>query len=1002
MYKHYGTSDDVFVDREEHIEWMNNALERCKTESVVLHLKGIGGIGKSSLLNHWVNTHEKTVRLDCYQYSDFFQRLNILAKGAVVQGIKLQRFDILWQIRQRFVEGVEPVKEEGRTWAKEVVMAIPFIGSLASIGSAISAVGSKVTPKLKGKYGAIGKWLQEQLGKNYVECLLEVLWKEPRRAEFLYLSAFLEDINDRDDQTLPVLFLFDHFEHIDDLNAQWRYRKKRISESELWTIFLSNLSNCVGVLASRRPATKSKGIHIEETELLELDRESCFEMLELQEVANKELQERIVSVSGGNPFVLDTICDMLETGDVSIEDLDCLQADTLEDVRLKTWRRLFSRAEGLYDMVNRAGLVPHFNKDVMTIIAPSMTGDQWDRLKGLSFVRERSDGTYVLHELAKELVVSELGNRLGEITKEVADRLENAYEKESDLSLLGMAISVLSHFSSDDSISKLRGHIDDLVEDGLIKEALLLLNSVILESDDGHFILRGLQGKLLWRANRIVEAEIELRSSIEYFQSFSGNISLNHKQFFADCFTQLGYTLYRLLDINNARNAFQEAINLQRDLVSTAGHEHAIDLGLSLIDLSRLILEREPDTAERLALEAIRILNQTDDKNDVIRLAKLTKAYDTLGLARGNLFKWDEEETALREALKIQQEILNLKPDSPSVLNRLAAAFNNLGYAIWKWGREKETLDLIEQSEYYNRKAAALQLDTYRWSLAISLQNCGFQYLRMRNLILAERYFREATDLLENRPPDVEGYWLGQFGYVLSGLSYVCLEKGEFQESIELVNKAVEIRRELMKIAPWNPGFGFALNVSGIVHSVTKNKAIAEESFKEAVEILEGAITDPQHVPLFLASSKNNYGVHLLRLGRLSEAIDMLGEVVQILRDYMKLAPELHPGWFAVILTNLAVAYKQNDNLGDAEKLLKEALNLESRLMEIAPESYHYFREYTLRVYSSLCIQKGEGNRGESLLSEASEMSQRFSDLVITSYSSILESDDEARFLVIY
>ena len=212
VYKHYETSDDVFVDREEYIEWMDEALVRCKKRSVVLHLKGIGGIGKSSLLNHWVNTHEKSIRLDCYQYSDFFQRLNILAKGAVLQGKKLQRFDILWQIRQRFVEGVEPVKEEGREWAKEVVMAIPFIGSLASIGSAINAVSSKVTPKLKGKYGMIGKWLQEKLGKNHIKQLLEILWKDPRRAEFLYLDAFLEDINSRDNPSIPILFLLDHFE----------------------------------------------------------------------------------------------------------------------------------------------------------------------------------------------------------------------------------------------------------------------------------------------------------------------------------------------------------------------------------------------------------------------------------------------------------------------------------------------------------------------------------------------------------------------------------------------------------------------------------------------------------------------------------------------------------------------------------------------------------------------------------------------------------------------
>ena len=51
VYKDFETSDDVFVDKEEHIEWMNEALERCKKRSVVLLLKRIGGIGKSSLLN---------------------------------------------------------------------------------------------------------------------------------------------------------------------------------------------------------------------------------------------------------------------------------------------------------------------------------------------------------------------------------------------------------------------------------------------------------------------------------------------------------------------------------------------------------------------------------------------------------------------------------------------------------------------------------------------------------------------------------------------------------------------------------------------------------------------------------------------------------------------------------------------------------------------------------------------------------------------------------------
>jgi hypothetical protein len=90
MYKHYESAETIFVDREEYIEWMNEALRRCKEKSVVLHLHGIGGIGKSSLLDYWSRTIESTIRLDCEQYTEFYHRLNVLAKGAVYLGVKLE------------------------------------------------------------------------------------------------------------------------------------------------------------------------------------------------------------------------------------------------------------------------------------------------------------------------------------------------------------------------------------------------------------------------------------------------------------------------------------------------------------------------------------------------------------------------------------------------------------------------------------------------------------------------------------------------------------------------------------------------------------------------------------------------------------------------------------------------------------------------------------------------------------------------------------------------
>ena len=138
MYEHFQPSERIFVDREEHLTWMDEALKRCKEKSIVMHLRGIGGIGKSSLLEYWNKSIERSIRLDCQQHSEYYSRLDIIAKRAVRLGISLQRFDLLWHIRKRFVEGVEPAQETGREWAKDILSAIPFIGSLLEIGAAIS------------------------------------------------------------------------------------------------------------------------------------------------------------------------------------------------------------------------------------------------------------------------------------------------------------------------------------------------------------------------------------------------------------------------------------------------------------------------------------------------------------------------------------------------------------------------------------------------------------------------------------------------------------------------------------------------------------------------------------------------------------------------------------------------------------------------------------------------------------------------------------------------
>ncbi|MFX0108992.1 MAG: hypothetical protein ACFE7R_11960, partial [Candidatus Hodarchaeota archaeon] len=234
---------------------------------------------------------------------------------------------------------------------------------------------------------------------------------------------------------------------------------------ELWYIFVSKLENCVGVIASRRgvPELTDKELVVEEKELTELDAESCIELLNQRGVIDALLQERIVSVSGGNPFVIDAICDMHEAHELSLNEIEHLRADTLGDVRLKTWRRLFSHAKDLLNLVDRAGLIPSFDRESMNIIAPEMKTDQWERLTRLSFVKPRSNGSWVLHDLARDLVRAELGSQLNTLVPEVSRLLAQASEDKKEPALLGFALSAKAIESEENAINEIRILMNDLI-----------------------------------------------------------------------------------------------------------------------------------------------------------------------------------------------------------------------------------------------------------------------------------------------------------------------------------------------------------------------------------------------------------------------------------------------------------------------------------------------------------------------------------------------------------
>jgi len=988
VYKHYQTSDDVFVDREEHIEWMNKALERCKKKSIVLHLKGIGGIGKSSLLNHWVNTHEKTIRLDCEQYSEFYQRLNILAKGAVLQGVRLQRFDILWQIRQRFVEGVEPVKEEGREWAKEVVMAIPFIGSLASIGSAINAVGAKVTPMLKGKYGTIGKWLQETLGKNYVEQLLQFLWKEPRRAEFLYLEALLEDVNNRENPSIPILLLLDHFEYVDDEKTQWKYDGKRITETELWSIFLSNLSHCVGVMASRRSAAKNKIVEIEETELTEFDRASCIEMLELQGVVDRELQERIVSVSGGNPFVLDVICDMINTSDLYVSDIEDLRADTLAEVRLKVWRRLFSEAKGLHNLINRAGLVPYFDEQIMHIIAPELTPDSWDHLKRLSFVTIRSDGTFVLHDLAEDLVRAELGKQLTLLGEEVSSLLARESEEEHNPSLLGMALSVRALYSEEEAIQRARNIIFKLIRRESTKDALEILRNLSFKTKKGKTEHQGMSGWALYVETRYAEAEAAVRDAVGNFEELATKDFPNNGVSLGIYLSVLGDLLFNTSRYEEGEECFIHAIDIQRQFTSTSIIGNLENLAETLCRFGFYlanVLNRQ-DEALPLAQEAVEIYRQAKNQD------QLPWALNTLATMQVDI---TQRVKSYQEALDLQRELCTQDPNNARLKAVLAAIGGNLALNLWFLGRITEAEELYREVIKERRELDDIDHDVYEWRLSNALRWYAEFLCYTGQISKVEPVLNESLQMFEKLDQEeLRVYDLDLADQLFNHARFLII-CGDTSRASSVLSRAEGLLREKAKKEeyPYQAKILLAINISTIslaLYRRTLKLVDAKREMNEATKFLKAQRNQSSWNEYLLGQALNNFGAFYLCVDKPFKAKNLLEDALSTIKKQQNVVPSYSKHDYALSMSNLAITHRKLEELREARRLYQESLGLFEEIIHLIPSKFQYNTTLTRNNYSLLLRELGMLEDAYSQISEAVDIQKQFVEIEAQFFEPIL------------
>ncbi|MFX0170090.1 MAG: tetratricopeptide repeat protein [Candidatus Hodarchaeota archaeon] len=952
MYRRFEPSARIFVNREEYLEWMDAALKRCKGQSVVLHLRGMGGIGKSSLLDYWHSNLDAVIPLDCQVHPDIYSRINILAKGAAQLGVKLPRFTFLWQLRQRFVEGVEPVKKEGQEWIKEVVSAVPFIGQITSVGNAIVAVAKKVAPTLKRKFGTLGDWLENRLGKDHVKKLLEILWKEPEHAQFLFLDAFLEDINNRKAVDDAIVVLMDHFEYVDDEKERWHYNGKPITETALWYVFLGALNNGVGVVASRKPLAPQHTEEIETFELNELDEQSSVELLRRRKIKKRDIQGKIVSVSGGNPYVISTFCDMADADALSLAEVENLRAETLEGVRLKSWKLLFRDATDLIVLLDRAALLPFFNRQVMLIVAPEMKTAQWNRLTSLSFVREREDGNYVLHNLAKELVIGELDDRLPIVTDEMTHAIEKASVDPADYILRGMALSVRALVSERDTMDRMNDIVQDLLQERHYTEALTLLESVRLESAEGRAMLHLLRGKAFRCLRRFVECEEALQNAVNMFRDLEEATADHSQKLVATALTELGYLFKDSNRLMEAETTLEEALSLWEAPTDHTSDNHRAELARTLLGLARLKFTNIRLTdGEAIVRRALQIYDDLSTTKPQLTEAGYAKGSFILGLMlmRANQFK--EAEAATQKALRHYEKLAKAQPDA--YLIDVSQCLSNLGILNVRQNNFSKAEIAYREAVNIRRDLAKQSPQLYLPNLARSLGRLAFFLsFYVKQLPESENAYREALGIIKkliDTEPDV---YLKDYANYQGKIATLYTETGRPTHAQEAFQDALSIQRDLVEKAP---EFHRLELVRMLIYYSIFLRWIgryddAEIALREALETTEEVAQQAQTSlwPIIAEVTGLNGLANLYRdTARLADAMGLLQKALKTSKPLKALRSNHQSILHAIVLNNYAIILRKQEELGKAEKSLREAIILTETLSKEIPE-------FTPRFYAPL------------------------------------------------
>jgi len=457
---------DFFVGRRKEIDIFMKMIEQRNSEAYpILNIVGIGGIGKSTLLRHYIKICEDKEDLPCALVDGRAENIKLgVVSGRVICNLP----EILKQWRDQLMEGRKGnlfrefdkdiqffnriLQKYWKTEKGEAADIGKLTGDIA--GSLVSATLTGVSGiVLGGVLGTVSSTLADAIGRTSSQLinagLDEMEMEFCLHIERKLASSFAQGINRLIEQTKCIVIMLDTFELMQSFQ-DW------IINYLLETDISGGLRL---IIAGRAPLDNSRWYdwsHIIKTlELESLATDAMCEFLVKHGVRNDDLIKKAEQITGGIPWALRLLTDNLAImdGDWELHFEKGLRYEMSKQIVDRFLDQLDSEEERR--IIDACAVPLTFDADlIQTMLNEEFPGMSiWRKVTGFSFFEILPNGRLFMTDPIREFIIDRLKVEQPLTLRKWNDKASEYYGeiiKTSDANLTGFVWDYLFHYFFDD------------------------------------------------------------------------------------------------------------------------------------------------------------------------------------------------------------------------------------------------------------------------------------------------------------------------------------------------------------------------------------------------------------------------------------------------------------------------------------------------------------------------------------------------------------------------